>query len=128
MAGFFRNIYFETYRKMESNKHKNFFYKFLYIGMLILVLIIYILLFTFNMNQSGETIYSLMENGFILAVFALIMAIILKWLDIKKYQETWARHQQHIRLLQKELLYYIYGLGDYAKRFKSDNRTFMEKF
>ena len=126
-AGFFSGIYFETYRKMESNKQKNFFYKFLYIGMLILALIIYILLFIINMNQSGETIYSLIENGFILAVFALIMAIILKWLDIKKYQETWARHQQHIRLLQKEMLYYIYGMGDYAKCFKGDNRTFMEK-
>ena len=38
--------------------------------MLILALIIYILLFIINMNQSGETIYSLIENGFILAVFS----------------------------------------------------------
>lgn len=123
---FFRSIYFETYRKMELNKHKNFFYKFLYIGMLILALVIYIVLFVFNLSQSGETIYSLIENGFILAFFVLTMVIIVKWLDIKKYQETWARHQQHICLLQKEMLYYIYGIGAYAKDSVDDNKVFME--
>lgn len=124
---FFQNIYFETYRKMEANKCKNFLFKSLYIGVLITAFVGYIMLFFFNLNQNGKTIYTLLENGFVLILFVLALTIILKWLDIKKYQETWVRHQQHIRFLQKEMLYYIYNMGDYShtRYSTNDNFTFM---
>lgn len=54
--------------------------------------------------------YELAENSILLITIILALNIISKWLDIKKYQETWVRHYNHLYRLQKEMMRYLYGL------------------
>ena len=53
-------------------------------------------------------------------------------IDIKKYQETWARHYNHLYRLQREMMRYLYGLDEYKVAQENTqgmaNQAFMKKF
>ena len=50
-------------------------------------------------------------------------------MDIKKYQETWARHYFHHHLLNHEIIQYVYELGDYSNKNDFDSKyIFINKF
>lgn len=40
-------------------------------------------------------------------------AVTSKWIDIKKYQETWARHSLHRQQMENEMLLFCYSLPPY---------------
>lgn len=48
-----------------------------------------------------------------LLIFLLALFIIAKWLDVKKYQETWARHYYHMFLLDYEISLFLNRLDIY---------------
>lgn len=123
----FKKLYGETYRevreKWEKNKIKNFQWKKFFIIPIIVVLIIYtycILLSFFEITVGQGDIASLgidsrnaIQGGVLLFLLIMFCAIISKWIDIKKPQETWVRHSWHIHLMEKEMLLYIYGMEPY---------------
>lgn len=47
----------------------------------------------------------------ILAIW--LSAVISKWIDIKKYQETWGRHSTHVQRMENEMLTFYYGFSPY---------------
>ena len=62
-------------------------------------------------------------------IFVIIIYIVSKWMDIKKYQETWARHYFHHHLLNHEIIQYVYELGDYSNKNDFDSKyIFINKF
>ncbi len=113
----FLELFIETYKQVENkckkNKAKNFAFKFIYIVILLVFFIGLVFYCLWNMSHSENGISSAIENSvfFIIVVFAL--SIISKWLDIKQYQGTWARHYHHKYLLEKEMMLYINGFAPY---------------
>lgn len=61
---------------------------------------------------NGWTV-SLVEYAAFTFIWFLFAAVIAKWLDIKKYQETWVRHSDHKQKLESEMLKFIYKLDIY---------------
>ena len=61
---------------------------------------------------NGGTV-SLVEYVAFTFIWFLFAAVIAKWLDIKKYQETWVRHSDHKQKLESEMLKFIYKLDIY---------------
>lgn len=51
-----------------------------------------------------------------LVVFGLIAAVAsTKWIDVKKYQETWARHQYTLSMMDMEMMKYLDNLAPYDR-------------
>lgn len=66
-----------------------------------------------NMQNNEMILNGMVENGFLLLIFLLALFIIAKWLDVKKYQETWARHYYHMFLLDYEISLFLNRLDIY---------------
>lgn len=129
----FLEFFIETYKQVENkckkNKAKNFAFKFIYIVILLVCFIGLVFYCLWNMGHSENGISSAIENSvfFIIVVFAL--SIISKWLDIKQYQGTWARHYHHKYLLEKEMMLYINGFDPYNTDNKEKmNERFIKNF
>lgn len=88
--------------------------------------------FIFNTYDGEVLSYELAENSILLITIILALNIISKWLDIKKYQETWVRHYNHLYRLKKEMIKYLYGLDEYKVTKENTqemaNQAFMKKF
>lgn len=56
---------------------------------------------------------NLVEYAASLLIWFLFAAVIAKWVDIKKYQETWVRHSNHQHKLEAEMMKFIYKLDIY---------------
>lgn len=82
-------------------------------------------------------IFVFMKNNFtsflplLVAICVLLAAYLyasVKAIEIKKYQETWARHQNSFFLMQAEMVKYCNRLSPYDKPYKDDiNKLFMER-
>lgn len=53
-------------------------------------------------------------------------AVVSKYVDIKKYQETWVRHSTHRQKLEREMLLYTQALEPYTAQCINRKETFME--
>lgn len=123
-------IYKDICKKYQKNKRNNFISKFIYIGVIIIIFICLILYFLWSIWENEETINGVIGNGILFIIFIIALNIISKWIDIKKYQETWSRHRKHLYLLQQEMLYFLYQLGDYDPEkayYDSDRRKYFMK-
>lgn len=112
--------YLETYQKKERNKRKNFFWKRLFVSMILLGILAYCVA-VYVFKWPFETNF---KNVFIPLLLLICMAVAI-WLDVKKYQETWIRHSKHLHLLEREMLLFIYEMDPYDSILKE--QVFMKR-
>ena len=55
----------------------------------------------------------LKENGWIFLDVVLFLIVFNKWMEIKKYNETWIRHSVHKQKLDAEMLKYLEEIKEY---------------
>ena len=127
---FFNNLFLDIYNEVcegaKRNKDNNFhkkkkIVKYGRIFSCVLLIIWFIL-------KTGECVYlhsfepvfaefRLKEAMVILAIFSGLMILFwIKDLDVKKYQETWVRHEYHRYLMEEEMLRFIYYFDEYRSR------------
>lgn len=111
---FFKGVYRETKQKCKKNRAKNFAFKFVYIIILLISFMGFLLYCLWNIKYSDNNIFSIIENGVFFVILVFALSIVSKWLDIKQYQETWARHYHHKYLLEKEMMLYVNKFDSYA--------------
>lgn len=122
----FFELYQEVFQsvlcKMNKNKEKNYAYKKYFLGVLVVGFVFYMgyMIFCFIRKES-----SIADLGFILAAFIWLETIISKWLDIKKYQETWARHSWHLYMMKREMLCFVNQVKPYGNM--EDRKVFVER-
>lgn len=112
---FFIQTYAEARQKKESNKKHNFFWKKLFILIILAVFVgcaVYCG-FTIDFQDSGTALWNLVGGGLFLTLLFLGCSMISKWIDIKKYQETWARHLAHVYGMEREMLLFLMGEDGY---------------
>lgn len=110
----FKDNYAYVKYKAETNKFKNFLWKCLFLLILVIgIAILFREAANYLIIEENKLIITGMGAIYLLAFF-LFAFVILKWMDIKKYQETWARHSRHKYLLEQEMLKFIMNIGEYA--------------
>lgn len=109
----YKEIFERCSYKANNNKFKNNFFKFLFIGILGVGFVVIIWLFIGRNSDQDKILTDVVSSG---AVFLLIIwgaSIVNKWIEIKKYQETWIRHSDHMYMLEKEMLKFIEEMEPY---------------
>ena len=112
----FRYTYDEAVRKKDFNRERNFTCKLGFVIVIagwIFCCFLYFMCKVLSGCYMGDTLKELISTGVFLILLMLICGAISKWVDVKKYQETWSRHSRHIHLLEKEMLLFIYQLKPY---------------
>ena len=126
---FIRNLkssYEEICRKIKRNKRKNFQMKLLCLTPFCIITVLFIVVII----KYNIEVYSVSKSfrGFLesanwtfpiysttIYVIAVIMTGILnKWINVKRYQETWIRHSNHRRQLDMEILKFLEKLEEYS--------------
>lgn len=126
----FQNSYNDGDKGHQRNKRTNFRVKNAMLCILAVFVFWQIALVVYylksGIEMDGMVIFSI-EASFLIAVYLSSM-VVSKLLDIKKYQETWARHAYYHTLREIEMRKYIMGIGDYAvfKTEKRDNQYLMD--
>lgn len=124
--GAFFELYQEVFQsvlnKMNKNKKGNDTYKKCFLGVLAVGFVLYMcyMVFCFIRKES-----SFVDLGFILTAFIWLETIISKWMDIKKYQETWARHSWHLYMMKREMLCFVNQVKPYGTM--EDRTVFVER-
>lgn len=115
----FQAVYSYTLYSKIDNKAKNERYKKAFLLILIigvLGILGYIVLFIYSFFYKKNALPVLKENSLLMVSLILLIflsSIISKWLDIKKYQETWVRHSWHLHMLETEMLRFISNIEPY---------------
>lgn len=117
----FVEIYEFTEKKIKKNGKRNLQTKIVFLVIcffpVLLCFLNEIYLAFKAKNLSNFEYWINAQNLVILGAAALIgilfSAFVAKWIDIKKYQETLARHHAHRHKLDKEMFQYIYSIGNY---------------
>ena len=60
----------------------------------------------------------------VLFIIVVIAGLVSKWMDIMKYQETWARHSLLVHEMESEIVKYQYGIKQYRKN-SDKNQVFI---
>lgn len=107
----FINGYREIEEKKDKNKNLNIAWKFAFI----LTMLAYGIFICYYIKKNISKISIMSWTIFALVLFVLILlcSAISKWIDVKKYQETWVRHSNHLHLLDNEMLLFLYGMEPY---------------
>lgn len=139
---FIRNLesgYNEICRKIKKNKRKNFQMKLLCLTPFCIITILFVVvIFKYNIE-----VYSMSKSfsGFLeksnwtfpiysttIYVIAVIMTgIFNKWINVKKYQETWVRHSNHRHQLDIEILKYLEKLEEYRNLNLEEQKILFKK-
>lgn len=119
---FYKKVYNTVESKNESNKEDNYWYKSCFLIVLITGFVFYMWFLVYSFKRGEGSFVSL---GFVLMAFIWLETIISKWLDIKKYQETWARHSWNLHMMKREMLYFISQIEPYGN--VEDKRTFIKQ-
>lgn len=122
----FNEMYGEILDKHDKNRKANFKYKIIFLVVFSLPPTIAFLCELIGLIGitgsrcviSGEfklfpLIVSMLVSGFLASVVA-------KWIDIKKYQETWVRHEYCKYRIEREMLKFISNQEEYHKKNKKD--------
>lgn len=128
---FLEKIYKDTEKKYITNKNKNFIFKSLFIGIMVCFLSGLLIYSIYHIMDEGVSLNVIAENSILCIIVFCALFIVSKWLDIKKYQETWARHRYHKFLLEKEICLYLYKMDKYEISAENTveiaNKTFMKR-
>lgn len=116
----FRLTYESVEYKKDSNKKKNSRWKLCFMLVLVAGIVTFTALAVEKIINKESVWMELMEGGLFLLVFILAGGVVSKWLDIKKYQETWARHSGHLHRMEREMLLFVSGLEPYHKKGKKE--------
>ena len=103
----FNYDYEVTCRKIYKNKSKNFWIKAFAVGQPLIMLIIGVLAVYNNPNVITKILTG------VAAVSIVISDILLQWIEVKKFQETWVRHEKHKFTLDDEMLKFISNTEEY---------------
>ena len=126
--------YNETCQKEAKNKDWNFRIKKICVAGYILISIVFFM-YLINIKEilSGWiklpipdvnwTNISVMLMAYF--IWGTILAGIMKWADVKKFQETWKRHSNHRFQVEMEMFKYITQYGEYNGA--DANEKFIEK-
>ena len=114
-----------SYEGTEYNKWKNFKTKhwcmlpfLIATGMFLLNVIVYNVSVFINAGSFVKFVedmdwsFSIYSTAFY-AIALIITYLIINWLNVKKYQETWIRHSEHKYAVEMEMFKYINGMGNY---------------
>ena len=119
--------YIYTCNQYKHNKRKNFQMKFLCMLPLIIATVLFFFAvlgyntFLFIQAGSPQVFMEKMDwsfsifSTFLYGVVFIICNVIVKWLDVRKYQETWNRHSKHKYKIDMEMFQYISNMGEYAE-------------
>ncbi len=121
----FKSVYQYTLCVSERNKHQNFKWKEFFVKILFASWVGYTVFFIYIFCEYGVKLLALAEQGLGMIVLVFLCGIIAKWLDIKKYQETWARHSWQIQKMEAEMMRFASGIEPYHRQNKC--LKFMEK-
>ncbi len=102
----FEYDYEMTCRKVQANRTKNFMLK----GMSFFPIVIFAWLFVQKFVLK-KTISSNMD--FVYAGAVVLSGVLLQWIEVKKYQETWIRHARHKFVLDNEMFKFISEIDEY---------------
>lgn len=126
------NVFFELYKetyeltkkKQESNRYGNIFWK----GIFILTLFSALAVFVWMIFARKEEALSamLVDRGVFLLVLTLGAGIVAKWLDVKRYQETWSRHSKTLHRMNMEMLAFVSELPPY-QIYNNPRKRFIER-
>ena len=130
---YFKRTYEYANKKAAENRDSNFKWKKVFLIILVSIPILKILLvfiktlmtligytgIFFSIVSSLSTALlgdtgNLFGNIGLIILWLILVAVIAKWLDVKKYQETWVRHSNHKHKLEIEMLKFIYKLDAYS--------------
>lgn len=120
-ADFFEEILEEVNNKKSRNKKNNDKYKRIYIILLIIFILVILIYTLMIIIKPCSIFYNLsfwgIYTGYIVLFIFISLSLIAltKWIDFKKYQETWSRHSYHHYLLEQEMMYYLYEIGNYSQ-------------
>ncbi|NBH14542.1 hypothetical protein D3Z36_10235 [Lachnospiraceae bacterium] len=110
----FQPAYEYTLQAKEDNKTKNFCFKYLFIIFLVVFGVIYAAYFLYTLFcGNGAKALVLVESGFAFILLVLFSSILSKWLDVKKYQETWARHSWQLHMMEIEMMRFVSDMVPY---------------
>lgn len=96
-------------------------------AVLIGLLSICIFVFTFVFTKDTDFTSFLPLLVVICVLLSAYLYASVKEIEVKKYQETWARHQNSFFLMQSEMVKYCNHLSPYDKPGDDINKMFMER-
>lgn len=119
----YKEIYEDCFKKLNKNKDKNIGWKKAFLGLLLLGTALEAVEVIPAMIKRETSKYYYLNSVFIFFISICGAAIINKWIEIKKYQETWVRHSVHSYQLEKEMLKFVEEIHPYeVYPFQSDEK------
>ncbi len=110
----FQCVYEYTLSAKEYNKKMNFRWKVIFLFVLSGLWLFYaaiLIKFIFFSHEKAQL--SWVESGLSLVLLFFLSSIISKWLDIKKYQETWARYSWQQHQMEMEMIRFVSNIEPY---------------
>lgn len=126
----FKETYDYSNNSIKKHKICNLLIKYFYIVILILLVLaqIYVLINIFLPSRSTITLeYVCAIEAPLLLLFMMVSLVITKFVDIKKYQETYARHMRYQNLRKIEMIRFILNIGDYDNDKDEQLKLFMDR-
>lgn len=108
--------YYDVVKKADENRDKNFQSKKMFLATLIMTGVLGTVAFFryFFIWGKDDKLAALTLGGTICVVFCIwICGAIAKWIDTKKYQETWTRHRSTQCAIEREMMKYICEVEPY---------------
>lgn len=111
-----------TCKKIRINKRKNFKMKFFCLFLPVIIftvgfIVLFILGNQISIHMSKEIYKFNWKFNLYISVYYIILMILTRifsrWINVKKYHETWIRHSAHRYELEAEIVQYIEKMEDY---------------
>ena len=112
----FKSVYRYTLCVSERNKKENFKWKLIFLVILSVLWGCYAVFIITIYFQNGLKLSVLAEQGLVMLLTVFLCSIISKWIDIKKYQETWVRHSWQLQKMETEMMRFISGIEPYHRQ------------
>lgn len=111
----FLAIYYKTKGKKEKNRKLNFIWKFIFIGVIFIGILALVVLLYIGIKNKWKKSDCIWAESVVLFIIVVIDGLVSKWMDIMRYQETWARHSLLVHEMESEIVKYKYGIKQYRK-------------
>lgn len=93
----------------------NFIGKFIFIGVIFIGILALVVLLYIGIKNKWKKSDCIWAESVVLFIIVVIAGLVSKWMDIMKYQETWARHSLLVHEMESEIVKYQYGIKQYRK-------------